>query len=127
MGISIDAGSVHADTARMDIREVVRRLNDALGGTLVAALAGARDPKASYKWGREHGPTPRDEVVKRLQLAHRAWMVVSTSEGGDVARMWFLGANPWLDEVSPVEAISQDRAKEVMDAAFAMAEDRFAG
>ena len=124
MGVSIDIGGTHAGTARLGIREIVRQLNTALGATLVGALAGTKDPKISYRWARTDGPEPRPEAQKRLQLAHRAWSVVSSVEGEHVARLWFIGANPWLGEISPIEAISQDRAKDVMDAAHAMTEDR---
>ena len=127
MSTSIDIGAAHAGTARLGIREIVRQLNSALGATLVAALAGSRDPKISYKWARADGPEPKPEAQARLQLAHRAWTAVSGVEGEPVARLWFIGANPWLGEISPIEAISELRAREVMDAAVAMTEDRFAG
>lgn len=127
MATAIDIGTAHAETARLGVREMVRQLNSALGATLVAALAGNRDRKISYRWAREDGPVPKDESVARLQLAHRAWSVLSAAEGEHVARMWFIGANPWLGEVSPVEAIRDNRSREVMNAVTAMIEDRFAG
>lgn len=127
MSISIDIGASHAGTARLGIREIVRQLNSALGATLVAALAGSRDPKISYKWARTDGPEPKPDAQARLLLAHRAWMAVSAVEGEHVARLWFIGSNPWLGETSPIEAISALRAKEVMDAAASMTEDGFAG
>lgn len=127
MATSIDVGTAHAGTARLGIREVVRRLNKALGATLVAALVGNKDKKVSYGWAKKDGPEPKDESVARLMLAHRAWTHVAESEGEHVARLWFISANPWLGEISPIEAISQDRSKDVMAAAQAMTEDRFAG
>ena len=32
-------------------------------------------------------------------------------EGEHVARLWFVGANPWLDEISPIEAIKDMRVR----------------
>jgi hypothetical protein len=125
LSIPSDAGAAHSSTARLTIREIVRRLNSALGATLVSVLAGSQDPTISYRWARADGPEPRPEAQARLQLAYRAWTVVSSAEGEHVARLWFVGANPWLDEVSPVEAIKAMRAKKVIAAAAAMAEDRF--
>lgn len=127
MGTSIGIKDAYAATARMGIREVVRQLNHSLGATLVAALAGSKDAKIVYRWARDDGPEPRPESQARLLLAHRAWVAVSQDEGDDVARLWFVGANPWLGEISPIEAISQDRAEEVIDAASAMTEDRLGG
>ncbi|MEF9982753.1 MAG: hypothetical protein RR762_15280 [Glutamicibacter sp.] len=54
-------------------------------------------------------------------------MMVSDVDGEQVARQWFLGANPWLDEISPVEAIYQDRFKAVIDAAEAMSSGGYNG
>lgn len=127
MSISTIQNAGFAGTARLGIREVVRQLNAALGATLVAALTSSKDPRISYKWARENGPEPKPAAVQRLLLAHRAWIAVSTNEGEHVARLWFIGANPWLDEISPIEAISNLESKKVMNAAQAMIEDRFNG
>lgn len=126
MAATTDKTARHADTTRLPIHEIVRQLNDSLGPTLVAGLAGSRNSKIGYRWAREDGPVPRDEAQRRLHLAHRAWIVVSGSEGANVARMWFIGANPSLGEISPIEAIAHDRAKDVIEAAYAMADDRHA-
>jgi len=127
MGITPTIGTVHAETSRMDFREIVRRLNASLGAAMVSALAGAKDPKASYRWQKENGTVPSDASQARILLAHRAWMMVSDVDGEQVARQWFLGANPWLDEISPVEAIHQDRFKAVIDAARAMSSGGYNG
>lgn len=127
MSISTIQNTGFAGTARLGIREVVRQLNSALGATLVAALAGSKDPRISYKWARENGPEPKPAAVQRLLLAHRAWIAVSTNEGEHVARLWFIGANPWLEEVSPIEAIANMESKKVMAAAQAMIDDSFNG
>lgn len=127
MSISTIQNTGFAGTARLGIREVVRQLNAALGATLVAALTGSKDPRISYKWARENGPEPKPAAVQRLLLAHRAWIAVSTNEGEHVARLWFIGANPWLGEVSPIEAIANMESKKVMAAAQAMVDDSFNG
>jgi len=127
VSISTIQNTGFAGTARLGIREVVRQLNAALGATLVAALTGSKDPRISYKWARENGPEPKPAAVQRLLLAHRAWIAVSTNEGEHVARLWFIGANPWLGEVSPIEAIANMESKKVMAAAQAMVDDSFNG
>lgn len=127
MSIATIAGQARARTARMDIREIVRRLNNALGATLVAALAGYKDRKVSYGWAKEDGPTPKVAAIKRLQFAYDQWQLVAEAEGEHVARMWFIGANPWLGNDSPIDAIREDRFKDVGNAAAAMIDDGFAG
>lgn len=127
MSTTIDHGLIHAGTARLGIREIVRSLNVALGATLVGGLAGSKTRGISYKWQKADGPEPGPEAAKRLQLAHRAWTTVSSTEGDDVARLWFIGSNPWLNEDSPIDAIRDLRSKDVIDAAEAMVEGRFSG
>lgn len=114
-------------TVRLDIREITRRLNAALGGTLVSVLAGSKDTKSSHKWAKEDGPRPRPEAVKRLAFAYEQWLRVTDAEGEHVARVWFIGANPWLDYDTPINAIREDRLKEVNRAAQALIDDSFNG
>ena len=127
MSIVTIAGEARARTARMDIREIVRRLNNALGATLVAALAGNKDRKISYGWAKEDGPVPKTPAVKRLQFAYDQWQLISDAEGEHVARMWFIGSNPLLDDDSPIDAIREDRFQQAGRAARTMVEDGFSG
>lgn len=56
----------------------------------------------------------------------RAWSEVSQSQGEHVARLGFIGSNPWLAEDSPVKALMEDRFKEVRSAVQALPEESFA-
>lgn len=114
-------------SVQLDIREITRRLNAALGGTLVAALAGSKDAKASHKWAKDGGAQPRPEAMKRLRFAYEQWQKVAEAEGEHVARVWFIGANPWLEYDTPVNAIREGRLKEVGRAAQALIDDAFSG
>jgi len=96
-----DAILNHTRTLKLPTAELARQLVSHLGPTLVAGLAGVRDRKLPHKWAIDGGPTPRPEALARLQVAHRAWEALATSEGEDIARAWFIGANPRLDEVPP--------------------------
>ena len=111
----------------LDVREVARRLNTALGGTLVSALAGSSDTKSSHKWAKVSGPSPRPETVKRLYFAYEQWQKVSETEGEHTARVWFIGANPWLGYDTPVNAIRDGRLPEVAAAAQALVDESFSG
>lgn len=119
--------SAHQRAVRLDLREITRRLNAALGGTLVSALAGSKDSKASHKWAKEGGPEPRPETIRRLVFAYEQWQNVAEAEGEHVARVWFIGANPWLEYDTPITAIREDRLKEVGIAAQALIDDAFSG
>ncbi|MET3862543.1 hypothetical protein ABIE38_003489 [Dietzia sp. 2505] len=109
----------HTETMRLSTAELARQLVQHLGPTVVAVLAGVRDKKLPYKWAREGGPVPRDGALQRLQVAHRAWVALATAEGADIARAWFIGANPRLDEQPPFMAIAGGEFREVMSATAA--------
>jgi len=115
------------DVVSLDIREVTRRLNVVLGGTLVASLAGAPDPTVPYQWARPRGPQPNAESITRLRFAYEQWRAVAAAEGDDVARAWFIGANPWLDQQSPVDAICSGHLENVAAAARAFRDGSFSG
>ncbi|SIE11791.1 hypothetical protein [Mycobacteroides abscessus] len=109
----------HVQTVRLPVPELARQLVAHLGATVVAALAGVRDRGLPHKWAVDGGVTPRPAALTRLQVAHRAWVTVATAEGEDIARAWFLGANPRLDETPPYLAIREGEFNKVMAAAVA--------
>ncbi|MDJ0323147.1 hypothetical protein QMG61_05140 [Cryobacterium sp. PH31-AA6] len=109
------------------IREVTRRLNAALGDTLVAALAGSDDPKAPHEWAKEDSLLPGNGIITRLAFAYAQWQKIAEYEGERVARMWFVGANPWLDNDTPANAIREGHHEEVARAAQALIDDSFSG
>ncbi|HET7138663.1 MAG TPA: hypothetical protein VFI36_00745 [Arthrobacter sp.] len=127
MSIDATVGTAAVRTNELGIREIVRRLNSGLGPTLVAGLTGSKDRRISHKWAKEDGPEPNAAAVRRLMSAIRLWTELSDAHGEHVARLWFIGSNPWLDEDSPVEAIMEDRFKEVRVAANAMLTGGFSG
>jgi hypothetical protein len=105
------------ETARMNIHELVQRLNSHLGATVVAALAGVRDSKLPYRWAKAGGTTPNAGAIDRLQFAHRIWVELSDAESDHVARNWFVGSNPLLGEIPPYMALREGRTKETLEAA----------
>lgn len=112
----------HAQTMRQDIHETTAQLVRHLGVTAVSFLANAKDSKQAAKWAKSDGPEPREGAAKRLTAAHRVWSLISTAEDDYVARNWFLGNNPRLDENSPLEALREGQLKEVLAAAKAFSE-----
>jgi len=122
-----DPSSTVGDAREIEVREIVRRLNGSLGATLVAALAGASDARTAREWARHDGPKPSPDASKRLRFAHDVWRMVAESEGAEVARAWFTGASPWLDNDTAVNAIRVGRLVAVADAARALTQDSHGG
>jgi hypothetical protein len=122
-----DTFSTLGDARDIDVREIVRRLNGSLGATLVAALTGASDAMTAREWARHDGPEPGPDASKLLFFAHDVWRMVAEAEGEVVARAWFIGANPWLDDDTAVNAIRVGRLVAVAGAARALAQDSHSG
>ncbi|WP_234998185.1 hypothetical protein [Mycobacterium sp. DBP42] len=101
---------------RVPAADLVRELVEHLGPTVVAALAGVRDRKQPYKWAAG-GSQPRHESLARLQVAYRVWSTIADAEGPNVARAWFIGANPRFEERPPYLAIREGLFGEVVAAA----------
>lgn len=124
--MTVTSAETHRNTARMDIHEVVRQLNTHLGPTLVAALSGTKDRKLPIRWAKSDGPTPGPDFNRRLQFAHRVWTFLASAESDQVARSWFIGANPALAEDTPLTGIREDHFRQVTAAADAFVNDQIA-
>lgn len=105
--------------------QIVLELNSHLGATLVATLAGVSDRKLPYRWAKTDGPQPGDEACRRLQAAYRIWLAMAESESDHVVRAWFIGANPFLDEVPPVMTLRAGDIAATVSAADAFLADQW--
>jgi hypothetical protein len=115
----------HRQAVRTPTFQLVLELNSHLGATLVATLSGVTDRKLPYRWAKPDGPRPGDEAHRRLQAAYRIWLAMATSESDHVVRAWFIGANPFLDEVPPVMALREGEIAAVVSAAEAFLADQW--
>jgi hypothetical protein len=111
--MTVATQSQHGRATRLDIHDLVRELNAALGPTLVAAATGSKDRKLPIKWAKADGPRPGNDFERRLRLMSRTWSTVMAHEGAHVARAWFIGANPFLEERTPLTAIRDDAAADI--------------
>ena len=113
------ADDMSGANARNHVAELVRRLNAQLGGAQVAALAGVSDLALVEQWEDVHADPPGSGVQVRLLRAHTVCFGITQLLGGSAAREWMTSPSPLLKGASPVEAISEDRFKEVTQAAKA--------
>lgn len=117
---------IHFEATRMNIHDLVRELNESVGATVVQTMAGVKDRTSPFKWAKPDGPEPRPEVDARLRLGYRVWRTLEMAEGKQVALAWLMGANPHLDEELPVLYVQQERTRDVIGAAEAFVNDRYA-
>jgi len=107
--------AVHGLSTRVDLPTLVRSLQDVLGQQLVAVIAQVSDSKAVGKWAKgERSPHP--ETERRLRDAFYVVQLLLQYESTAVARAWFLGMNPDLDDRSPALVLAE-RPQDVLKAA----------
>jgi hypothetical protein len=87
----------HAQAMSQPIGEVVRSLVDMLGLSLVAVIGGVSETRAVQQWMSEREPQRPHVLRFALQLA----LMITEAGDGSVARAWFQGSNPRLDDRSP--------------------------
>ena len=119
--------ATYAETTRLDIHVLVQRLNAALGPTMVAAAAGAKDRGAPTRWAKADSSPINTKFEMNLRMTYRAMKAISEAENVHVARAWFIGANPILDEDTPITAIREGRHRDVVRAFTAVVNDEWAG
>lgn len=92
--------------------EIVRQLQTHLGDQLLAITVGAEIAEVQ-RWASETSE-PSSVQERRLREAHDAWQLVVSVESPNTTRAWWMGMKDGLDDLSPAEAIAQDRARDVM-------------
>lgn len=112
-----------------EIKDLVKQMADCLGPTLVASALGAESSEVVRDWvspERDGLVLPHLEL-ERLRYMIAAWTVLSQAEGDEVARAWFTGGNPLLNEDTPITAIRENRQERVFHAALSFVRNDWAG
>jgi len=81
----------------LPIGDVVQRLIDMLGLSLVAVSLKKKETPAVQQWTNGREPQRPHVLRFALQLA----LMLTEAGAGAVARAWFQGSNPRLDDRSP--------------------------
>lgn len=111
------AEAAHARTVTLTIADIAEFLRDTLGSKLTAHIAGVSDAKMVGRWAE--GTKPAAAREKRLRDTYQIFQVLLKAEDEYVARAWFIGMNPLLDDETPADSLREGRARDVMAAARA--------
>ncbi len=112
------AHEAHQRAVSFDIADVAGYLQEVLGQKLVAYMAAVSDAKSVGRWA-QGVQKPRYDAEQRLRAAFQIYHLLVSEESAHVARAWFIGMNPQLDDDSPAEVIRNGGLKEAMAAAKA--------
>jgi hypothetical protein len=112
------SAEAHRKTVSSEIDDIAAFLQEMLGRNLVAYLSNVADPKMVTRWARAENQ-PRPESEKRLRAAFQVIQLLLSADSSHVARAWFIGMNPQLEDDAPAQAIRDGRFKDVLIAAKA--------
>jgi hypothetical protein len=111
---------VHREATQASVQELAAFLQDILTRRVTALLAGQKDGRTVRRWASGEITVIRDpDVEQRLRTAYEVAKMLLQYDSPQTVRAWFIGLNPQLGDVSPVDAISEGQLKEVRAAARA--------
>ena len=94
----------HGHAMEIPIQAVVSELIDRLGAPLVAVIGGVGETRAVLQWTKSRTPQRQNALRFALQLA----TMIARMSDPEMARAWFEGSNPQLDDAVPA-LILRDR------------------
>jgi hypothetical protein len=106
----------HRALVNTPFQDIVKSLSESLGKSLVAYLAGV-EAKTVSRWC--DGSTARPAAEKRVMTAFQVVKLLGAQDCEHTVRAWFIGLNPQLGDVSPAQALRDDKLREVVIAAKA--------
>jgi hypothetical protein len=100
----------YRESVALDTAEIVTRLRNMLGATLVAYLGEVKETRAVAQWAAGIR-APSNAIVTRLRTAYHAAAMLREKDSDGVVQAWFQGLNPQLDDIAPARALrEQDHA-----------------
>jgi hypothetical protein len=106
----------HRKTTQASTSDVVKYLVEVLGRQVTSVIASGANVTSIDRWAE--GGQPREAAIEQqLRTAYLVFQFLLQRESAHVLRAWFIGINPQLNDVSPVEALGEGRTRDVVIAA----------
>jgi len=109
----------HAQAMRVPPHEAADALYRLLTGKIAAYMVGVKDVRTLTRWVSGEVSEIRVEHEIRLRAAYEIATLLLRFDAPETVRAWFIGMNPELDDVAPIEVIRQDRPQDALGAARA--------
>ena len=107
----------HAHAVELGVSDIAAALQTQLGQALLGVIVNKTE-RTLTRWTKA-AVRPPHASEQLLRDTFQVFELLTSAESADVARAWFMGMNPQLDDESPAEALSTGRARDVMAAARA--------
>ncbi len=114
------AGDPYRASLQSSVSEIASTLQGLLSRRITAYAIGVRDAKTISRWANEEVAGVRNEEVERkLRTAYQVALMLLAVDAPTTVKAWFVGMNPDLNDISPIEAIRAGEDREVINAARA--------
>src|SRR5438105_4316390 len=107
---------VHAQAMRVPLPEAAEALYRLLTGKIAAYMLGVKDVRTLSRWAAGETREIRVEHEARLRAAYEIATLLLHFDAPETVRAWFIGMNPELADVAPIEIIHQNRLQEALGA-----------
>jgi hypothetical protein len=114
----LTAAQAHNEAMSLPIGEVVSCLVDLLGATAVASFMGVKETRAVQQWVTGQREPQRPHV---LRFALQLTLMICTVRSRELARAWFHGANPSLQDQIPLVLLRDQPLEDVQFALMSAA------
>lgn len=118
----LNSGDAHNEAMSLSMEAVVASLTDLLGAPTVAALGGVQETRAVQQWIAGTRQPQRPHV---LRFALQVSLMIATVSSRELARAWFHGSNPQLDDMTPLSVL-RDKPLESAQVSLVVAARSFA-
>lgn len=106
----------HRQAVLTPLAQIVNSLTDLFSNRFVCYVLGV-DSKTATRWANGTTVDIRVSNETVLRAFYEIVCLISITESRAVARAWFIGMNPELDDVSPAETLHGGKIAEVYAAA----------
>jgi hypothetical protein len=112
------AQQAHRRAVEAPVNEIAGFLQSLLTRRVTAYIAGVKDAKTVTRWVNGESTEFRfRDMEERLRTAFEVGQMLLEVDNEQTVKAWFVSLNPYLDDVSPVEALREGRGREVKAAA----------
>ncbi len=110
----------HQESVTFSDAQIVGRLRDVLGATLVAYLGEVKETRAVAQWAAGQR-RPSGAVMTRLRTAYQAAALLGGVDSAGVVQAWFQGMNPQLEDMAPARVLREQPLDQAGPAVIAVA------
>lgn len=120
--LSLAITDAHRQAISTPLNEMAHALQTLLSRRIAAYIAGVNDGKTVTRWANGEVSEIRDpETEQRLRTTYEIFLLLMQHESVHTVKAWFIGLNPQLGDVAPIDALREGRLRDTIAAARAFA------